>query len=152
MKETQGDLLDLARKGMFDVIVHGCNCFCTMGGGIALAIRNNFPEALAADRATKKGDQTKLGTVSHATIVDSGHSITIVNAYTQYQYRGNGPHTDYQVLRLCFQTIKKNWSGKRIGFPKIGAGLGGGDWPTIAAIIDEELSGEDFTVVNFRSS
>lgn len=25
------DLIDLAKNGNFDVIIHGCNCFCTMG-------------------------------------------------------------------------------------------------------------------------
>lgn len=26
-----GDLIDLAKNGNFDVIIHGHNCFCTMG-------------------------------------------------------------------------------------------------------------------------
>jgi O-acetyl-ADP-ribose deacetylase (regulator of RNase III) len=33
--------------------------------------------------------------------------------------------------------IRKTQPGKRIGLPKIGAGLAGGDWSTIAGIIDE---------------
>jgi O-acetyl-ADP-ribose deacetylase (regulator of RNase III) len=35
MKEIEGDLIDLAKRGHFDVVTHGCNCFCTMGAGIA---------------------------------------------------------------------------------------------------------------------
>jgi hypothetical protein len=35
-------------------------------------------------------------------------------------------------------------------YPKIGAGLARGDWPTIAAMIDEELAGEDHTLVEFE--
>ena len=31
MKEVFGDLIELALVGKFDVIVHGCNCFSTMG-------------------------------------------------------------------------------------------------------------------------
>ena len=38
---------------------------------------------------------------------------------------------------------------ERLGYPKIGAGLAGGDWPRIAAIIDRELAGEDHTLVEF---
>lgn len=34
-----GDLLDLALKGEFNVIVHGCNCNCTMNSGVAKALR-----------------------------------------------------------------------------------------------------------------
>ena len=32
---VDGDLIKLAKQGRFDVIVHGCNCFCQMGAGIA---------------------------------------------------------------------------------------------------------------------
>ena len=38
MKEVAGDLIQLAYDGKFDVIVHGCNCECMMGGGIAKQI------------------------------------------------------------------------------------------------------------------
>ena len=39
MKDIEGDLLLLALAGHFDVIVHGCNCQCTMGAGVAKAIK-----------------------------------------------------------------------------------------------------------------
>ncbi|MFZ6679409.1 hypothetical protein [Undibacterium sp. Tian12W] len=37
----------------------------------------------------------------------------------------------------------------RLAYPLIGAGLAGGDWVKIAAIIDEELDGMDHTLVRF---
>ncbi len=46
--------------------------------------------------------------------------------------------------------IKRDFSGKRIGFPKIGAGLAGGDWERIAEIIKTELAGEDLTLVEYK--
>lgn len=46
--------------------------------------------------------------------------------------------------------IKKRYPGRRMGLPKIGAGLAGGDWPTIVAIIEEELAGEDVTLVEYQ--
>jgi O-acetyl-ADP-ribose deacetylase (regulator of RNase III) len=52
MKVVTGDLLKLALEGHFDVIVHGCNCQCAMGAGIALSIKNQFPEAYEADLRT----------------------------------------------------------------------------------------------------
>jgi O-acetyl-ADP-ribose deacetylase (regulator of RNase III) len=60
MKIVNGDLIELAKKGEFDVIVQGCNCQCRMGRGIALTIKQQFPEALAADYETTVGDQSKL--------------------------------------------------------------------------------------------
>lgn len=41
MKVLHGDLISLALAGHFEAIVHGCNCFCTMGAGIAKAIRDH---------------------------------------------------------------------------------------------------------------
>ena len=68
MQVIRGDLIALAQDGHFDVIVHGCNCQCTMGAGIAKAIKEAFPEALEADKGTTKGDRNKLGTLSTASI------------------------------------------------------------------------------------
>lgn len=38
----KGDLIELAKQGKFDVITHGCNCFCTMGAGIAVPMSKEF--------------------------------------------------------------------------------------------------------------
>ena len=86
MHQIHGNLLTLAKEGRFDLIVHGCNCLCAMGKGIALDIKNQFPEAYAADRATVRGDRTKLGTYSKALIERPNVAFTIVNAYTQFSY------------------------------------------------------------------
>jgi O-acetyl-ADP-ribose deacetylase (regulator of RNase III) len=42
MKYIDGDLIRLAKQGTFDVIAHGCNCFCTMGAGIAPQMADAF--------------------------------------------------------------------------------------------------------------
>jgi len=149
MKTVRGDLLALAQDGTFQVIIHGCNCQCTMGAGIAKAIKSIFPEAFAADCETTTGDRTKLGTISHATVSRGGVEITIVNGYTQFNWRGSGVHADYEAIRSVMAAVKKRFSGSRIGYPLIGAGLAKGDWSIISAIIDEELSGEDHTLVEF---
>jgi len=151
MKTVQGDLIAMGKAGEFDVIVHGCNCFNNMDAGIAKAIRDALPEACAADLATEEGDDRKLGTCSYASVDRDGLQLIVVNAYTQFDFTGDGALVDYEALRDCFRWIKQNFSGRRIGFPKIGAGLAGGDWEMIAAIIDEELAGEDATLVEFRA-
>lgn len=150
MKTTQGNLIHLAKAGHFDVIVHGCNCFCTMGKGIALSIKREFPEAYAADCDTKHGDQSKLGSFSQAFVSLGTRAVTVVNAYTQYDYRGPQPNVNYKAIRQAFRAIKQTFPGARIGYPQIGAGLARGDWAVIAAIIDEELAGEDHTLVIYQ--
>lgn len=152
MQRIRGDLLDFGAAGRFDVIIHGCNCMHRMGKGIALSVRQRFPAAFEADKATKRGSKEKLGTYTSVTVeCDDGHSLTIVNAYTQFHFsHKRGQNADYDAIRAVFRKIKQDFSGKRIGYPLIGAGLAGGDWKIISEIIDEELKGEDHTLVLFE--
>lgn len=158
MKVVQGDLVKMAQNGEFDAIVHGANCFNTMGGGIAKTIRDSFPEAYEADQKTRKGNPRKLGTFTFATIqVTPPDALTIINAYTQFKYWKDAtddpaaPLVDYRAVKDAFAEIKKIFGGKdlRFGIPKIGAGLALGDWSIISAIIDEEMDGENVTLVEF---
>ena len=43
--------------------------------------------------------------------------------------------------------IAQDIPDKRIGYPRIGAGMAGGDWEIISSIIAEELEGLDHTLV-----
>lgn len=151
MKTTNGDLIVLLLDGEFDVIVHGCNCFCTMGAGLAKSIALVFPQALAADLSTKKGEVAKLGNYTKADCVVGDRSVTIINAYTQFDYRGSGIRADYNAIREVFKKLKAAYSGKRFGIPLIGAGLAGGDWKIISEIISTELEGEDCTLVKYNT-
>ncbi len=145
MKTIKGDLIELALLGKFEVIIHGCNCFCIMDAGIAKQIRRNFPAAYEIDRATNRGDKAKLGTISHAVI----GNLIVINAYTQFNL---GKDFNYDAITNCFKEIKRQFSGKIIGYPKISAGIAGGDWDVISKIIDTELAGEDHTLVEYESS
>lgn len=149
MKIVKGNLIHLAKAGHFDVIIHGCNCFCAMGNGIAKDIKNEFPEAYAADLKTKKGDRKKLGTYSSALIVRGDIKFTVVNAYTQYDFWTKGVKADYDAIDAVMQKVKRDFGGQSIGYPLIGAGLARGDWSIISATIDNALAGENHTVVEF---
>lgn len=146
IRYIDGDLVRDAEN--YDVIVHGCNCFCTMGSGIAPQIKKKFPEAYAVDCATTSGDKSKLGTI---TFTESTKPI-VVNLYSQFGFNGRAHgeiDVDYDAIRSGMKLIKEKFSGKFIGMPKLGAGLAGGDWATIEAIIEEELAGEYVVVVNW---
>lgn len=149
MKIVRGDLIELAKMREFDLIIQGCNCQCQMGRGIALTIKQQFPEAVAADHETIIGDRNKLGNFTIAHIYRDGWDFVIVNGYTQFHWKGEGILADYDAIRSVFRQVKQQFSGKRIGYPKLGAGLARGDWSIIAAIIDEELTGENHTYVEF---
>ena len=142
MKEIIGDLVRDAEQ--FDVILHQCNCFCNMGAGIAPQIKKKYPEAYLIDCQTKYGDKNKLGTISYT---KKQIKPIVVNAYGQYKYTRSEVDTNYEALRSCLKEVKKIFPGRKIGMPKIGAGLAAGDWNIISKIIQEELKTEDVTIV-----
>lgn len=147
MKTIKGDLLEAFTDGKLDVMVHGCNCFHVMGAGIAKQIASKYPAALIADMETVKGSIDKLGGFSESY---EGVGL-IINAYTQHRY-GRGRQIDYRAIRQCFRAVKKQYgnSNNKFGIPKIGAGLGGGDWERIKTIIEEEMKDEDITLYIFN--
>lgn len=150
MRHVQGDLIVAALKGEIDVLVHGCNCYCKMGAGIAKQIRHAFPQAYAADKDTRAGDRSKLGTVSAATISilteEGSYEVVVVNAYTQMTYWDKSDMLDYDAVARCFEVIRYWYPDKRIGMPLIGCGLARGSWPKIQQIVDTVLDGIDVTI------
>ena len=86
IKHIIGDLVEKKKNGEFDVIAHQANCYNTMGSGIALSIKNEWPEAADVDNATIKGDQSKLGTISFT----KNTNPIIVNLYGQFNYWDKG--------------------------------------------------------------
>lgn len=61
--ELNGDIFDYINKGKFDVVVHGCNCFCTMAAGIAKTFSKIFNvENYDKEHEKYYGDINKLGT------------------------------------------------------------------------------------------
>ena len=97
----------------------------------------------------QKGAKEKLGTITFAEVETDHGKLVIVNGYTQFNWKGQGKKVDYDALRSVFQGVKQKFSGLRIGYPAIGAGLAGGDWEEISKIIDQELAGEKHTFVAF---
>lgn len=151
MKYIDGDLIRFCRAGKFDVMVHGCNCWCQMGSGIAKQVRAECPEAYMTDQMTNAGDMAKLGTLTYATIEPKqgrDAEFICVNLYSQYNYGKDGKqYLDYKALERGLIRLKGLFSDKRIGLPLIGAGLAGGDWKVIEKIIERILGDCDVTIV-----
>lgn len=160
MKIIRGDLIRYALAGHFDVIVHGCNQRQTWGAGIARQMRRAFPEAYQADlRAREPARQLGMISVAHVHIgisskdkIEREHKLIVVNAYTQrvpgrFDTAGNRGIDLALNVGQAMRRVKQLFSGQRIGYPQIAAGLAGGDWGRIAPVIDAALSGEDHTLV-----
>lgn len=143
---VKGDLIKLAEDGLFDVIVHGCNCFNVMGSGIAKTIKDRYPGAYKMDCGTIKGDSSKLGTYT----VYNTEKFTIINAYTQYNIRKNSDVFDYDAFQKILDQLDQTYSNDiKIGFPLIGCGLAGGNKERILSMINDFAKNRKVTVVEF---
>lgn len=124
-------------------LLHGCNCFCTMGAGIARQIANRWPGAEEEDNKTKSGDPEKIGTFStHWT----GNKL-IINAYTQFSVSSGNDVFEYTGWKWILESLSKHliWDTP-VAMPLIGAGLARGSWPAIAALMDHVAPNVTFHV------
>lgn len=156
MKIIKGDLLELAKQGKFDYIMHGCNCFHKMASGIAGQIAKEFPTAVIVDNTTIAGDIKKLSNYSKAHIAiikDTPVYFEIINAYTQFR---PGPDFNLPALDLVlYKFYHKEIASAdkkivKLGVPWIGCGIGGGDVKQVKPIFTKWSKLIDITVVEYQ--
>lgn len=127
----KGNLLDVTEG----IIVHGCNAQGVMGSGVAKAIKDKYPGVYRRYVA----DLTKSVSVGGISWYYVSDILTVASAVTQEHY-GRDPlvrYVNYVALAKCFSDIFRFASHRNdtVYFPKIGAGLGGGDWNIIEQLI-----------------
>lgn len=154
LKHAKGNLIDMAEAGDFNIIVQGCNCFNTMGGGIAREIAERYPHIAEVDKETKRGDYNKLGNWTSGIVYSEKHRFLAINAYTQYNMSRGDDVFEYTAFELILQKLAKQYPTCDFGLPYIGMGLAGGnkDWiiPMIEAFAEQvEQTGGSVTLVEF---
>lgn len=142
-KYIKGNLLD--HDGP---IAHGVNTQGKMNSGVAKAIREKYPDiydeyvSYIKYQIEEKG-RDPLGACSQYRDA-KGHTL-VYNMFTQDKYGYDGKrYVSYKAVKESFdllnylaQTPRFGRALNPVGIPKIGAGLGGGDWEVIEQIIDE---------------
>lgn len=132
----KGDLFESPIK----VFIHGCNDQGVMASGFAAPLKNKFPEAYEVYR--KEYETNGLGGGTIIPVETKGKII--INMITQNFYGKDGKrYAKYDWIADGF--YQTNQLTKRLGIdtvamPMIGAGLGGGDWNVISAIIESECT------------
>ena len=132
IKYIKGDLLKSNEK----IILHGVNTEGVMGAGIARAIKDMYPFAFNTYREEFEAGNLQLGRF-HLARAHGHEGPTIINAVTQTlrSRRECLKPVSYDAIDQIFHDLN-NLSTDRIAMPMIGAGLGGGDWNVISAIIE----------------
>ena len=135
-----GNLLDV-KQGH---IVHGCNAKGVMGSGVALAVKQMYPLAFKDYRDIYEDEGLDLGM---AYPYMPSEELVIWNAITQEGFGQPTRNCSYDAIQECFAQINEAMGivtdlgiVQEIHIPFLGAGLGGGSWNIIKAIIEDTVS------------
>ena len=137
----KGDLLEFFRNGEIDVICHVTNNQGVMGSGIALQIKEQFPEAYKNYKSYEKLHGLKLGTISMYCLPNES---AIMNFHAQDGYGSGKRFLNYEAFYQCLEELRSlfDWKGnldwKTVGFPKlIGCDRAGGNWKIVETMIEQ---------------
>ena len=137
----KGNLLDVTEG----VIAHGCNSYGVMGSGVVLAVKEKYPKAFAKYKVFCDNNQ-EYDILGQSVAVLVTDDLLIVNMITQENF-GRDPnvrYVSYDAIDSCFDHLRRshdetlivNKNAPILNIPKIGAGLGNGNWNVISEIIE----------------
>lgn len=132
------DILNVKRG----IIVHQVNCQGVMGAGLALALRQKYPQMYAAylKACALYKPEELLGKIQFTKVTDE---LTVCNFFAQLNFGTGKVQTDYDAFEKCLKKLAfKTSPDTPIYIPyKIGCGLAGGDWEIIKELLDIYLYG-----------
>lgn len=130
LKTLSADITDVTTG----VVVHGVNCQGVMGSGVALAIRQKWPDVfedytIAVDVLKQMNNHRLL--LGHCQSVKITEQLHVCNCFTQFYYGKDGQR--YADLSAIEQSVSAAMHlAKHLDLPfyivKIGCGLGGLSW------------------------
>ena len=125
------------------IIAHICNDQGGWGAGFVLAVSRRWPEPEAEYRRFAQ----PLG---FCQLVQVATDLIVANMIVQrgFPTRERPCAVDYAALRIALEWVSRQASvrGATVHMPRIGAGIAGGDWTTIAAIIESVMGAVPVTI------
>jgi O-acetyl-ADP-ribose deacetylase (regulator of RNase III) len=152
---VKGCLFKGFENNEFNLLCHQVNCCGVMGSGVALEVKNRFPNAYESYKTLcNNAEVSLLGEIQRVVIADytqvpkgkAWWSKDVVNIFGQSHYGNNGRYTNYGALGKAFTALSYGLTQASeeaamdydtLGFPyKFGCDRGGADWDIILEMID----------------
>lgn len=141
-------------------VIHGCNDQGVMGSGLALQIKNKFPEAFdiyKAQHNREEGNTIGLWSMTqplfvHAPLVKlKAPKLKIVNAVTQVSFGNNKRvrYTKYDAVAQIFDSLKNQFRENNVvvAIPKLFASdRGNACWKVVFNIIKDSFKYSNITL------
>lgn len=128
------------------IVAHVVNNWGKWGAGFTASLNRQWPWMAQwykdglAERVGRLGVAGSLGQVIYFK-TDSG--LVVANMVAQNGLRGKytPQPLSYDALRRCLRHVRAEalYDGRSVHMPRIGAGLGGGEWQQIEQIINDSL-------------
>lgn len=127
---TKGDIFSTDGLTAFG---HGCNCAGSMGAGIAIEFKKRWPRMFDEYAARCADGRFGLGDVFPWTEGE----ITVYNLGTQAHWKKKAQLPALATSLKKMVELASHAGIKRIGLPRIGAGLGGLDWMRVKRVMTD---------------
>jgi O-acetyl-ADP-ribose deacetylase (regulator of RNase III) len=116
---------------------HGCNCAGAMSAGVAVAFKKRWPRMFEEYAVRCADGRFHLGDV----FVWSEGDAVVYNLATQEHWKTKARLPALKKALRRTVELAALAGVERVGVPRIGAGLGGLDWPRVKSVL-EEVGGE----------
>lgn len=150
----KGDVIKALADGEISLLAHGCNCSGGFGSGVAGGIVKRYPSVRNAYLRAHEAGHWKLGAIQ---IIVIGSNRAVINCGTQQEFGGSPEeqplkmYCSYDAIKEVMLKLYTRVSSERtLGIPMIAAGLAGGNWKVIEAIINEVFHDKDIYVYTWE--
>lgn len=112
---------------------HGCNCAGTMDTGVAVAFKKRFPRMFEEYRQRCEDGRFHLGDVF---VWNEGDEV-VYSLAVQDNWKTRPKLAAFAKAMKKTIELAEHGRIERIGLPRIGAGVGGLDWPRVRKVLTE---------------
>ncbi|MFN8607507.1 MAG: macro domain-containing protein [Vulcanimicrobiota bacterium] len=131
----QGNLFESGAEALVNTV----NCVGVMGKGVALQVKQSFPDVFRVYQQDCKKGLVQLGKVHIVARNALSSPQFVINFPTKDHWKGRSRYSDIEAglvsLRQEIQALKI----KSVAVPPLGCGLGGLDWEKVLPMIQKHL-------------
>jgi O-acetyl-ADP-ribose deacetylase (regulator of RNase III) len=136
---------DLLAAPELDAIAHGCNCGGVMGAGIAVPIRQRWPSMFTEYQRRCRTGELDLGGV----FAWRARDLVVFNLGTQKRHGSVALLGAIETAVTAMVAMAPALGVRRIGVPRIGAGLGKLSWASVRAVLETVGAATEIELVVF---